>query len=155
MKFAFTAFLAMLWLLPCAPAVHAAQQPERADVLNRPAKTARSRHSAPAVAQNQKRKPTLLPAAQRRNRSSTPPVLSREEPARSPQVRGVIDVARPWPRARNIRGERGILLGIPYPDDPRVIRATPSTGSPPLPPARNIPGERGIPLGLGPLSPQR
>ena len=100
-----------------------------------------------------KRKPVLLPAAQRRNRSGTPPPLLRERRTRPRYERRIVPT--PLPPARGVRGDRGPPLGVPDPHDPRFISATPPLGVPPLPPARQVPGETGIPLGPGPLSPVR
>jgi hypothetical protein len=104
------------------------------------------------------RKPTLLPAAKRRTRASTPPPLTREDPSerslRTRKTRQAIEPA-PLPPARDPPGDRGPPLGLPPHLDPRWMPATPPIGYPPLPPARQVPGEKGIPLGPGPLSPVR
>lgn len=101
-----------------------------------------------------KRKPVLLPANQRRNRSGTPPAQVREERATPRRFERTVNPA-PLPPARDVPGDRGAPLGVPAQYDPRLITATPPIVTAPLPPARQVPGESGIPLGLGPLAPGR
>lgn len=103
-----------------------------------------------------KRKPTLLPANQRRHRSSTSPPILREDRSRQPRAQVRTIVPAPLPYARDVPGDRGPPLGVPPQYDPRWIPpGGPAIGTPALPPARQVPGESGVPLGPGPLSPVR
>ena len=135
-------------LLGAGPHEAKARSPESDGQVQR--KTAPSASARPTP----KRKPTLLPAAQRRNRSSTPPPQTRE--VRSPTLRTARPVhTAPLPPARDVPGDRGPPLGVPAQYDPRFTPASPPIGYPPLPPTRQVPGESGIPLGPSPLSPVR